>query len=497
LPRTPDLAAGPHEAQLIQERRQKLARLRAKGIDPFAPRRFADRTFVAAIAEAHDGLSEPGAHEDLRYRVAGRVAARRVHGKVVFLDLVDRSGRMQLLARQDDLGGERYELIDELDVGDVIGVDACVYVTPRGELALKVIDLTLLSKALRSPPEDFHGVRDPEVRFRQRELDLMASEDSRELFVTRARVVRALREWFDDHGFVQVETPVLQPVYGGAAARPFTTHFNALEEDRFLRISPEGYLKRCVLGGLESVYDFGKCFRNEGISPEHNPEFTMLEWIQAYVDTADSMTFFEEMVAGVAKQVLGTTEIERDGTPIDLAPPWRRVRLRDCVLEVTGVDILEAGREELLDAIGEGADPDATRGWLLGKLFTKHVQSGLIQPTFVIDSPTELVLLAKRHPELDGFVDAYEAVAGGVELATAGADNNDPDDQARQLLAYHGEGTDEDPGEPYDEDLIRALELGLMPTVGVGLGVDRLVMVLTGAASLREVILFPAMRQQG
>jgi lysyl-tRNA synthetase class 2 len=414
----------------------------------------------------------------------------------VFLDLVDRSGRIQLLARRDDLGDERYELVEALDVGDVIGAETCVYVTPRGELALLVGDLTLLSKALRSPPEDYHGVRESEVRFRQRELDLMASAQTRELFLTRARIVSALQRWLDDRGFVQVETPALQPVYGGAAARPFTTHFNALDEDRFLRISPEGYLKRCVMGGLESVYDLGKCFRNEGISPEHNPEFTMLEWIQAYVDTSDSMAFFEAMVAGLAEQVLGTTRIERDGNPIDLAPPWRRVRLRDCILDVTGVDILEADREELLAAIGEAADPGASHGVLIGKLFTKHVQPGLIQPTFVIDSPTELVLLAKRHPELDGFVDAYEAVVGGVELATAGADNNDPDDQREALLAHHRQGDGDEPGEPYDEDLIRALELGLMPTVGLGLGVDRLVMVLTGAASLREVILFPALRHR-
>jgi lysyl-tRNA synthetase class 2 len=492
LSRPPDLAAGPHEAQLIQERRQKLARLRERGIDPFGPRRFGDRTFVADIPS---DVSEPGDHPDLQYRVAGRVAARRDHGGLIFLDLVDRSGRIQVLARQGDLSDERYELIDEIDVGDVVGAETCVHVTPRHELALKVLDLTLLSKALRLPPEDYHGVKNPEVRFRQRELDLMGSDDTRELFLTRARIVRALQAWLDDHGFVQVETPALQPVYGGAAARPFVTHFNALDEDRFLRISPETYLKRCVMGGLESVYDFGKCFRNEGISHEHNPEFTMLEWIQAYVDTADSMELFESLVAGVAGEVLGTTQIERDGHRIELAPPWRRVHLRDCVLEATGVDILEADREQLLEAIGEGADPEASPGALIGKLFTKHVQPGLIQPTFVIDAPTELVLLAKRHPELDGFVDAYEAVVGGVELATAGADNNDPDDQARALLAYHG-GTEDDPGEPYDEDLIRALELGLMPTVGVGLGVDRLVMVLTGASSLREVILFPALRHQ-
>jgi lysyl-tRNA synthetase class 2 len=492
---TSSTAAGRHEAQLIAERREKLARMRAEGIDPY-PRRFPDRTFVADVQAAHAELSDEGEHPDLRHRVAGRIAARREHGRVMFLDVVDRSGRLQILVREDALGEEEFRRVAELDVGDIVGVEGCVYVTPRRELTLKAANVTLLSKALRPPPDEQHGVKDPEVRFRQRELDLIASEETREVFLTRARVVHALRAWFNDHGFVEVETPALQPVYGGAAARPFVTHFNALDEDRFLRISPEGYLKRCVLGGLESVYDFGKCFRNEGISPEHNPEFTMLEWIQAYVDTSDSMAFFEEMVAGVAQQVLGTTKIQRGGHEIDLAPPWRRMRLRDSILEATGVDILAADRDELVAAIGEGADPDARRGVLIGKLFSKHVQLNLIQPTFVVDSPTELCLLAKRHPELDGFVDCYEAVVGGIELATAGADNNDPDAQAEALLAYHGEGTEEDPGEPYDEEMIRALELGMQPTVGCGLGVDRLVMILTGADTLREVMLFPALRHQ-
>jgi lysyl-tRNA synthetase class 2 len=491
------VTTGAHEAQLIGERRAKLDRLRAGGIDPF-PRTFGERTEIAQVLAAHEGLAETGEHPDLRYRVAGRLVARRGHGKATFMDLVDRSGTIQLLAREDALGAGAYERILDLDVGDVIGVEACVHVTKRGDLALKVAEVTLLGKALRPPPENYHGLADVETRSRRRELDLMANEESRDVFVTRARTIAAVRRWFDDHGFVEVETPVLQPLYGGALARPFTTHHNALDRPLYLRISTELYLKRCLVGGLENVYDLSKCFRNEGISHQHNPEFTMVEWFQAYQDYLGVIAFIEELVAGVAQAILGTTKIERDGREIDLAPPWRRIRLCDAILAATGIDALAASPEELAAAIGDGARPEAGWGRLVAKLFDKRVEAEIVEPTFVLDYPAELWAVGRPVEGEPRLVESFDALVGGLEIASGSTDLNDPDQQrARFLEQRAGRGADREDGHPFDEDFVRALEHGMLPAAGAGLGIDRLVMLLTGRRSLRDVVLFPAMRAQG
>jgi lysyl-tRNA synthetase class 2 len=489
-------AAGSHEAEVMGGRREKLARLRDAGVDPF-PRRFPDRTEIATIHAAHADLTEPGEYPDHRYRIAGRVTGERGHGKTVFLDVIDRSGQLQVYARRDAIGDDEFEAVQALDVGDIAGFEGAVYVTKRGQLALQVESATLLTKSLRPPPDGYHGVKDTELRARRRELDLIANEESRDVFIKRAKTVSALRRYFDDHGFIEIETPTLQPLYGGANARPFITHHNTLGEDRYLRISPECFLKRAVVGGLESVYDFGKCFRNEGISPQHNPEFTVVEWTEAYKDSSEAMDFTERMVAYAAEQVLGTTKVERAGETIDLAPPWRRVTLRDAVLDATGVDVYAASDEELRQALGEDAGDDATRADLIGKLFSKFVESTLIQPTFVLDFPAELCQTAKLHTEQEGFVDNFDAVVGGVEIATGGAENNDPDEQRRifteQLERAQGEHVEG--ANPLDEEFLEALEIGMLPSAGAGLGIDRLVMLLTGADSLREVVLFPALRR--
>jgi lysyl-tRNA synthetase class 2 len=364
--------------------------------------------------------------------------------------------------------------------------------TRRGELSLRVDDWTLLAKSLRAPPEKFHGLEDTETRYRQRELDLIANEEARELFILRSKIISATRRWLDEHGFYEVETPVLQPLYGGAMARPFTTHFNALDRDFYLRIATELYLKRLIVGGLEKVYEIGKNFRNEGLSHKHNPEFTVLEWYEAYADYDDVARHCEELVSSVAREV----GYEGD---IDFSPPWRRVTLTAAIEEATGLNVLDLReRDQLVAAAkdkGIALDPTETWPQLVDELLSKHVEPHLKDPTFITDYPVELSPLAKKHRTTPGLVERFECFAGGMEFANAFTELNDPDeqrlrfeDQKRQLA----EGDEE--AQPYDEDFVRALEHGMPPAGGIGVGIDRLVMLLSGHTSIREVVLFPAMR---
>jgi lysyl-tRNA synthetase, class II len=482
------------EPHLLAERREKLERLRQAGIEPF-PHAYEGRTEIAEIRAAHEGLAAGGETDDRR-RVAGRIAARRGHGKAAFMDLVDRSGRMQLHAREDLLGAEAFELLVGLDLGDIVGAEGVVFATKRGELSLRLEGWTLLAKSFRPPPEKYHGLEDVELRYRHRELDLMANPDVRDLFAKRSRIVRTIREWLDERGFLEVETPVLQPLYGGALARPFTTHHNALDRDLYLRIATELYLKRCVIGGIERVYELGKDFRNEGISSKHNPEFTMLEWYEAYADYTDAAERLEQLVAHVAERVLGTTRIERQGTEIDVAPPWRRVTLREAISERTGIDFAERpSRDQLAAAIDGDVDPSEGWGKLVDGLVSKLVEPELVQPTFVLDYPVELSPFAKGHRSEQGLVERWEAFAGGIEIANAFTELNDPEEQRRRFEQQRDElqrGDQE--AQPFDESFLEALEHGMPPTAGVGLGIDRLTMILTGARTMREVVLFPAMR---
>ena len=473
---------------LLAVRRAKLERLRADGIDPF-PHSFAGVEPVADVLCAHADLGD-GEETDVRHRVAGRLAARRGQGKMAFLDLVDRSGRLQLQARVDVLGEQAHERLLGLDLGDIIGVDGTAMRTRRGEITLKVEDFTVLAKSLRAPPEKHHGLQDVETRYRRRELDLMANEEARELFIARATTISAVRRFLDDEGFIEVETPVLQPLYGGALARPFSTHHNALDRTLYLRIAMELYLKRCVVGGLERVYELGKDFRNEGLSTKHNPEFTMLEFYEAYADYDDVAQRLETLVRSVAERAAS-------GCPVDFAPPWRRVTLRDAIRDETAIDIREhRDRETLVAAIGDRL-PSDDRTWpqLVDDLLSKFVEPKLQQPTFVMDYPVELSPFAKAHRSEEGLVERWEAFCGGVEIANAFTELNDPDEQrarfeAQARLAAAGD----DEAAPYDEVFVQALEHGMPPTAGVGLGIDRLVMALTGRSSIREVVLFPAMR---
>jgi lysyl-tRNA synthetase, class II len=488
------------EDRPLAERRQKLDRLRKAGVEPF-PWGFRDATPIADVLARYERL-EPGDETDDSHRLAGRLSARRGHGKAAFLDLVDRSGRIQLHARKDVLG-ERYEDLVDLDLGDLIGVEGAPFRTRRGELSLRVDDWALLAKALRPPPDKYHGLTDVETRYRHRELDLLANEETRTLFTMRSRLVAAIRRFLDDRGFLEVETPVLQPLYGGALARPFTTHFNALDRDFYLRIATELYLKRLIVGGLERVYELGKDFRNEGISHKHNPEFTMLETYEAWADYEDVAAMTEVLVAHAAEQTLGRTTVERDGETIDLSPPWRRVTLREAIIDETGIDIEEhTDRASLVAAMHEtGLDvqPEPGTGWgkLVDELLSKHVEPKLIQPTFVLDYPVELSPFAKPHRSKPGLVERFEGFVGGIEIANAFSELNDPDEQRRRFVEQQrlAAGGDEET-QPFDEDYVHALEHGMPPTGGLGLGIDRLLMLLSGRHSIREVVLFPALRER-
>jgi lysyl-tRNA synthetase, class II len=488
-------AEGRELSDVLRDRREKLGRLRDAGIDPF-PHEFEEREEIGEVRAAHEGL-EAGMETDSRHRVAGRIVARRGHGKAAFLDLRDGSGQIQLHAREDLLGAEAFELLVNLDLGDFVGVEGTALATRRGgELSLAIDHWRLLAKSLRPPPDKFHGLEDVEVRYRQRELDLLANEESRRLFALRARTVSEVRRWLDEHGFVEVETPVLQPLYGGALARPFVTHHNALDRDFYLRIATELYLKRLVVGGIDRVYELGKDFRNEGVSHKHNPEFTMLEWYEAYADYEKTARDLELLVAEVAERALGTTKVEREGVEIDLAPPWRRLSLREAIRERTGIDVAEhPTREALAEAMG--VEPDPAEGWgkLVDGLVSKAVEPELVQPTFLVDYPVELSPFAKRHRSEQGLVERWEAFIGGMEIANSFTELNDPDEQRRRFEQQGEErARGDEEAQPYDELFVEALEHGMPPTGGVGLGIDRLAMILGGARSLREVVLFPAMR---
>lgn len=485
---------------LLAERRKKLEGLRAAGTDPY-PYKFERSAQVAEILDKHSSL-ETGEELDLSYRVAGRIAARRGHGKAAFLDLRDRSGRIQLHAREDILA-ERYEGLVDLDLGDIVGIEGKVFKTRRGELSLQVTNWQLLTKSLKAPPEKFHGLEDVETRYRQRELDLIANEDTRALFLLRAQVVTAIRGFLDQRGFIEVETPVLQPLYGGALARPFTTYHNTLDRTLYLRIATELYLKRLIVGGLEKVYELGKDFRNEGISYKHNPEFTMMECYEAYADYLDIAQLLEQLVNDVAVQSTGTNVVEREDQKIDFTPPWRRLTLQDAIKEKTAVDILQLRDKKKLGKAVADAGIDlklpATASWakVVDELLTKSVEPELIQPTFIIDYPVELSPFAKRHRSKEGLVERFEAYCGGIEIANAFSELNDPDDQRARFeeQAAELEAGDQE-AQPLDESFLQALEYGMPPTGGLGLGIDRLVMILSGCHSIREVVLFPALRDR-
>jgi lysyl-tRNA synthetase class 2 len=449
------------------------------------PKRFADRVEIAAVRAEAEPL-EPGAEASESRRLAGRVMARRDMGKTLFLDLVDRSGRIQLIVRKEALGDL------DLDLGDVVGVEGRPSKSRRGEPSVTVESIELLAKIRRPLPDTFHGVTDVETRYRQRYLDLLVNEETRRDFQLRARLVTELRRYLDERGFVEVETPILQPRYGGAFADPFVTHYNAMDRDYYLRIATELYLKRLIVGGLERVYELAKDFRNEGFSYKHTPEFTMLEWYEAYADYRDTMARIEDLVGTVAQNVLGTTKVTFRGHELDLAPPWRRVRFVEA-LEEHGVWIRdEAELRRTLD--GRGVDTKADRDWpqLVDHAFTHYVEPNLVEPTIVHDYPIEISPFARRTDDDPELVERFEFFMGGMELGNAFSELNDPEEQAERFAMQAGTAG----GEQGDPDYVEALSYGMPPTGGLGVGIDRLAMVLTGRDNVRDVVLFPPLREK-
>jgi lysyl-tRNA synthetase, class II len=441
------------------------------------PTRFPDREDIASVRAEAEQL-EPGEERDSAHRVAGRVLGRRGHGKLVFLDLVDRSGQIQLLCSADRVGP-----ID-LDLGDIVGVTGKPSRTKRGEPSLAVEELVLLAKTRRPLPDTFHGLVDAETRYRRRYLDLLVNKETREYFLVRTRLVTAIRRYLDERGFMEVETPILQPRYGGALAEPFVTHSNELDTDLYLRIADELYLKRLIVGGLEKVYEIGKDFRNESVSYKHQPEFTMLEWYEAYADYEDTMARIEELVSEAASEATGTTNVSFRGHEVDLQPPWRRIKLVEA-LEAEGVWTRDAEElRRLLEEREVDTGQDATWAQLLDHALSHLVEPKLIEPTILYDYPVELSPLARRKEGEEGIVERFEYFAAGMELGNAYSELNDAEEQAARFAEIGGD----------DPDYVEALSYGMPPTGGLGLGIDRLAMLLTGNETIRDVILFPALR---
>jgi len=488
-------------SDLVKARLEKLQALRAMGIDPYPARVRRTHSATEALtlfetAEAQGALDELPSELHL----AGRIVSLRIMGRASFAHIQDGSGRIQIFLRENVLGPESYRFFKEyFDLGDFIGVRGKLFRTRTGEITLEVQEYQMLAKSLHPLPEKWHGLRDRETRYRQRYLDLLTNPESRWVFETRSRIVTAMRRYLDSQGFLEVETPILQPLYGGAAARPFMTHYNALNQDVYLRISDELYLKRLIIGGIDKVYEIGKDFRNEGLSTQHNPEFTMMECYWAYADYHDIMRLTEEMIAFIAREVLGTQEITYRDHRIALTPPWRRISLRDAIRDATGIDIeTHPTLEALNQAVKEyrlEIDPQPTWAKLVDELLSEYVEPELIHPTFVLDYPVELSPLAKRKPGAPHLVERFELFIGGLELGNAFTELNDPLDQRARFEAMRKQyAAGDEEAHPLDEDFLTAMMYGMPPTGGLGIGVDRLVMLFTNRTSIREVILFPQLR---
>ncbi len=483
--------------ELFAQRVTKLARLREEGIDPY-PATFCRTHTVSEVIGAFEAAEAHGLDSGPVVTTGGRITAMRGQGKLTFLDLRDGTGKVQAQLTLDRLGAEQYAHLKHLDLGDFLGLTGPVIRTRRGEITVLVDEFTVLAKALQPPPEKWHGLTDVETRYRRRYLDLMANEEVRRLFRIRSQVVAAIRRFMDARGFIEVETPVLEASAGGAAARPFITHYNALDEDRYLRIATELHLKRLIVGGLDKVYEIGRIFRNEGVSTKRNPEFTMMESYEAYADYRRVAEMVEQMVSTVAEEVLGAMRVPHKGGEIDLTPPWPRRTMRELLIEHAGLDFeefrTEAPLREWMRERRIDAPESASWGKLLDEVWSTLVEPKLIQPVFVIDYPVDISPLAKSRSDNPRLVERFEAFAGGFEIGNAYSELNDPIEQRRRFQRQaRARAADEDE-EVIDEDFLFALEHGMPPTGGLGIGIDRLLMVLTDQASIREVILFPQLR---
>lgn len=482
-------------------RREKLNQLRESGLDPFG-KRFERSHLASDLLEAYDSIEKEELEEkNISVTLAGRIMTKRGKGKAGFAHIQDLSGQIQIYVRQDTVGNEQYEIFNIIDLGDIVGVHGKLFKTKVGELSIKVDNLDLLSKSLRPLPDKFHGLKDVEQRYRQRYLDLVMSQESKETFVTRSRIIRSMRNYLDQNGYLEVETPMMHAIAGGAAARPFITHHNALDMTLYMRIAIELHLKRLIVGGLEKVYEIGRVFRNEGVSTRHNPEFTMIELYEAYADYQDIMALTENLIAHVAQEVLGSTTVPYGDYEVDLKPEWKRLHMLDAIKEYTGVDFWEVTSTEEAKQLAKenGIEIKDTMeyGHIVNEFFEQRVEEKLIQPTFIYGHPVEISPLAKKNPDDPRFTDRFELFIVGREHANAFTELNDPIDQRERFeaqLKEREQGNDE--AHEMDDDFIEALEYGMPPTGGLGIGIDRLVMLLTNSPSIRDVLLFPLMRQR-
>jgi len=486
---------------LLKVRRDKMSSLREQGIDPFG-KRYERSHSAKQIVEQYEQFSKEELEEkNLSVKIAGRIMTKRGKGKAGFAHIQDLSGQIQIYVRKDTVGEEQYEIFDSADLGDIIGIEGTIFKTKVGELSIKVTDFQLLTKSLRPLPEKFHGLKDVEQRYRQRYLDLIMNPESKKTFITRSLIIQSMRRYLDNHGYLEVETPMMHAIAGGAAARPFITHHNALDIPLYMRIAIELHLKRLIVGGLEKVYEIGRVFRNEGVSTRHNPEFTMLELYEAYADYKDIMSLTENMVAHIAQEVLGTTKVTYGEHEVDLTPQWKRVHMVDAIKEYTGVDFwpqmtLEEARN-LAKEHGVEIKDTMQYGHIVNEFFEQKVEDKLIQPTFIYGHPVEISPLAKKNDQDPRFTDRFELFIVGREHANAFTELNDPIDQRERFeaqLKEREEGNDE--AHMMDEDFVEALEYGMPPTGGLGIGIDRLVMLLTNSPSIRDVLLFPLMKNR-
>jgi len=486
---------------LISQRIKKLEELRSIGINPYG-NSFRVNDSSGAITDKFGSLSaEELAAKQHHCTLAGRIIALRSFGKAAFAHIQDNDGRIQIYIKKDGVGEDAYSIFKKVDIGDFIGIDGILFRTKTGELTIEVEKFSILSKSIRPLPEKWHGLTDIEARYRQRYVDLIVNSDVKNVFKTRSRIIKEIRDYLDSHGFLEVETPMMQPIPGGATARPFKTHHNALGIDLYLRIAPELYLKRLIIGGFERVYEINRNFRNEGLSIKHNPEFTMLEFYMTYSDYNDLMNLTEEMITTLSNKITGGMKISAWGHEIDLTPPWDRLTLRDSVIKYTNIDkkvledrnlAIEWARREEIPVKG-----DESLARIILEIFEKKVEEHLIKPTFIIDYPTEISPLARRKNDDPDITERFELYIAGIEVANAFSELTDPEDQRQRFLAQEKErAVGDEEAHKMDEDFIRALEYGMPPTAGEGIGIDRLVMLFTGQRSIRDVILFPHMRPE-
>lgn len=479
-------------SELKKVRLDKLQELKKLGLDPFG-QKFERDEMAANIRDNCDAM------EGKKVRIAGRIMSKRRHGKAGFANLQDLSGQIQLYFRKDDVGEDKYEIFKAMDMGDILGIEGFVFRTQKGEPSVHVQDFAFLAKSLQPLPEKWHGLKDVELRYRQRYVDLIVNPEVKDVFVKRSLIIKEIRKYMDSLGFLEVETPMMHPIAGGAVARPFVTHHNALDMDLYLRIAPELYLKRLIVGGLEKVYEINRSFRNEGISTRHNPEFTMLELYQAYADYTTMMEIAEQLISAVIMKVNGSMQVNFEGQEIDFTPPWRRVTMLDAIKEYTGVDFAiitdDAAAREAARSLKMKPGANQPRGEIINEVFEEFVEQKLIQPTFVYGHPVEISPLAKRNRQTPEFTDRFELFIMQREIANAFSELNDPLDQKERFMKQVEKRAGGDAeAHMMDEDYINALEYGMPPAGGMGIGIDRLVMLITGAASIRDVILFPTLR---